>query len=76
VFTIVPLLKPKHLNQLRQAMRTRTMATNRASVSLDQAFNFFHNKRHPAEMGEAEIARLFSSLATDRHVSASTQNRR
>lgn len=37
-------------------------------------FIFFHNKRHPAEMAEAEIAHFLSSLASDSHVSASTQN--
>jgi Phage integrase, N-terminal SAM-like domain len=39
---------------------------------LDQ--KVYHNKCHPIEMGEAEIARFLSSLATERHVSASTQN--
>ena len=38
------------------------------------SFIFFHNKRHPAEMAEPEIGRFLSSLATDGHVSASTQN--
>ena len=37
-------------------------------------FIFFHNKRHPAEMGEAEIAQFLSSLAHHARVSASTQN--
>jgi integron integrase len=37
-------------------------------------FIFFHNKRHPQDLGEAEIARFLTSLATDSHVSASTQN--
>jgi len=37
-------------------------------------FIFFHSKRHPAEMGEAEIGKFLSALATDLHVSASTQN--
>jgi len=37
-------------------------------------FIFFHNKRHPAEMAEPEIARFLSNLATESHVSASTQN--
>jgi integrase len=37
-------------------------------------FIFFHNKHHPAEMGEGEVARFLSSLASDSHVSASTQN--
>jgi len=37
-------------------------------------FILFHNKRHPAEMGEGEIARFLSSLASESHVAASTQN--
>ena len=37
-------------------------------------FIFFHNKRHPVEMGEPEIAQFLSSLAHDAGVSASTQN--
>jgi len=34
----------------------------------------FHGKRHPAEMGEEELTAFLSHLATDRKVSASTQN--
>jgi len=34
----------------------------------------FHGKRHPDEMGEAEVTAFLSSLATERGVSASTQN--
>jgi integrase len=34
----------------------------------------FHNKRHPLEMAESEIAQFLSSLATEGRVSASTQN--
>ena len=37
-------------------------------------FILFHGKRHPAELGEPEIERFLTSLATERHVSASTQN--
>jgi len=31
-------------------------------------------KRHPAEMGKAEIEQFLTALAVDRHVAASTQN--
>ena len=48
--------------------------TEKAYVHWTKRFIFFHNKRHPEEMGEAEIGRFLSSLATDSHVSASTQN--
>jgi hypothetical protein len=37
-------------------------------------FIIFHGKRHPDEMGEAEIGAYPSHLANDSKVSASTQN--
>ena len=68
--------KPKLLEQVRQAIRTRhySYRTEKAYVHWIKRFIFFHDKRHPIEMGEAEIAQFLSSLASDAHVSASTQN--
>jgi integron integrase len=68
--------KPKLLDQVRHAIRTRhySYRTEKAYVHWIKRFIFFHDKRHPADMGEAEIGRFLSSLATDGHVSASTQN--
>jgi integrase len=62
--------------QVRQAIQTRhySYMTEKAYVGWIKRFIFFHHKRHPAEMGAAEIGRFLSSLATDSHVSASTQN--
>lgn len=37
-------------------------------------FILFHGKRHPREMGEAEVAEFLTHLAADRDVAASTQN--
>jgi integron integrase len=37
-------------------------------------FIFFHDVRHPAEMGRAEIEAFLNHLASDRGVAASTQN--
>jgi integron integrase len=34
----------------------------------------FHGKRHPADMGAIEVERFLTYLATERHVSSSTQN--
>jgi integrase-like protein len=34
----------------------------------------FHRKRHPAEMGPAEITQFLTALAVERRVGASTQN--
>jgi integron integrase len=68
--------KPKLLDQVRQAIRTRhySYRTEKAYVHWIKRYIFFHNKRHPQNMGEAEIAQFLSSLASDGHVSASTQN--
>ena len=68
--------KPKLLDQVRQAIRTRHYSprTEESYVHWIKRYIFFHNKRHPAEMGEKEIAQFLSSLASEQHVSASTQN--
>jgi len=68
--------KPKLLDQVRQAIRTRHYSpkTEETYVGWIKRFIFFHNKRHPAEMAEPEIARFLSSPASESHVSASTQN--
>jgi Phage integrase, N-terminal SAM-like domain len=68
--------KPKLLEQVRQAIRRYhySYRTEKAYVHWIKRFIFFHNKRHPLEMAEAEIGRFLSALATDRKVSASTQN--
>lgn len=68
--------KPKLLDQVRQAIRTRHYSprTEETYIHWIKRFIFFHNKRHPAEMAEAEIARFLSNLATESRVSGSTQN--
>ncbi len=68
--------KPKLLDQVRQAIRTRHYSdrTEKAYVYWIKRFIFFHDKRHPLEMAEPEIARFLSNLATEGRVSASTQN--
>jgi integron integrase len=72
--TIEP--KPKLLDQVRQAIRARhySYMTEKAYVGWIKRFIFFQHKRHPAEMGEPEVAKFLSSLAVDSKVSASTQN--
>ncbi len=76
VQTLSTTLKPKLLDQVRQAIRTRHYSdrTEKAYVHWIKRYIFFHNKRHPQEMAEAEIAGFLSSLATVGRVSASTQN--
>lgn len=68
--------QPKLLDQVRAAIRVRhySLRTEEAYVSWIKRFIFFHEKRHPLEMGEKEITHFLSALAVERHVSASTQN--
>jgi integrase len=68
--------KPKLLDQVRDAIRMRhySYRTEEAYVHWVKRYVLFHHKRHPAEMGVAEVSAFLSSLATDAHASASTQN--
>jgi len=68
--------KPKLLDQVRQAIRTRhySYRTEEAYVGWIRRFVLFHDKRPSGDMGEEEIARFLSYLASAGHVSASTQN--
>ena len=68
--------KPKLLDQTREAIRTRhySLQTEKMYVHWIKRFIFFHHKRHPLDMAEEEIGQFLSNLATEKHVSASTQN--
>jgi integron integrase len=48
--------------------------TEDAYVGWIKRYIFFHEKRHPMEMGAEEVTRFLSSLALDGRVAASTQN--
>jgi len=68
--------QPKLLDRVREAIRARHYSprTERAYVSWIRRFIVFHRKRHPREMGAAEVEAFLSALATVGRVSASTQN--
>ena len=68
--------KPKLLECVRHALRVRHMArsTEESYVHWIRRFILFHNKRHPREMGKAEVGQFLTHLAVDKHVAASTQN--
>ena len=76
VVPAAPAPKPKLLDQVRDAIRTRQYSyrTEEAYVGWVKRFIVFHHKRHPAEMGPPEITQFLTPLAVERHVSASTQN--
>lgn len=67
---------PRLLDRLRAAIRLKHFSsrTEEAYVGWARRYIVFHRKRHPAEMGAAEVAAFLNYLATDRGVSASTQN--
>jgi len=71
-----PTHPPKLLDQLRDAIRARHYSpkTEKAYLHWIRRFIVFHGKRHPGELGEAEIAAFLSNLANVGRVSASTQN--
>jgi len=68
--------KPRLLDRVREAIRTRhySRRTVKAYVAWIRRYIFFHDTRHPADMGAAEITRFLTSLAVDGKVAASTQN--
>jgi hypothetical protein len=68
--------KPRLLDRVRQAIGTRhySRRTEKAYVHWIKRYAFFHGKRHPAEMGAAEVSAFLTSLAVHGKVAASTQN--
>jgi hypothetical protein len=68
--------KPRLLDQVREGIRKRhySRKTEKSYVGWIRRFILFHGKRHPAEMGEAEISHFLSHLAVTAKVSASMQN--
>lgn len=73
---MVNLMGQKLLAQVRTVLRTRRYSrrTEEAYVSWIRRFIIFHGKRHPSELGAAEVAGFLSALAVKDRVSASTQN--
>src|SRR5437773_2714140 len=68
--------KPKLLDQVRDVIRRKhySIRTEQAYIDWIKRFIIYHNKRHPAEMAEEEVARFLTHLARDRDVAPSTQN--
>ncbi|BCX80844.1 transposase [Methylomarinovum caldicuralii] len=68
--------KPKLLNQVRMKIRQRhySIRTEQAWVDWIRRFIVFHGKRHPTEMGSAEVEAFLTHLAVDRNAAAATQN--
>ena len=71
------MARPKKLlDQVREATRTLhySIRTEDAYVGWVRRFVLFHGKRHPLEMGEAEVGAFLTHLAVEERIAASTQN--
>ena len=68
--------EPKLLDRVRYAIRAKHYSRRTESAYVDwiRRYILFHRKRHPSEMGATEISEFLTWLATNRRVSASTQN--
>jgi integron integrase len=69
--------KPKKLlDQLRDQIRLKqySFRTEDTYVHWVREYILFHDKRHPREMGVAEINQFITHLVVERKASASTQN--
>jgi site-specific recombinase XerD len=66
----------KLLDQVRDAIRLKhySIRTEQTYVDWIKRYILFHHKRHPREMGSAEIEAFLTHLTVERKVSASTQN--
>ena len=68
--------KVKLLDQVRAVARAKHLSNRTEDTyhNFIKRFILFHNKRHPNEMGAAEITKFLTHLAVNGKVSASTQN--
>ena len=74
---MLPISPPKKLLEVtRETLQTQhySIRTERAYLNWIRRFILFHHKRHPKEMGSAEVEAFVTHLAVHRNVAASTQN--
>ena len=68
--------KKKLLDMVRDKIRLKhySYSTERTYVHWIKHYIFFHNKKHPIEMGKEEIEQFLTFLAVNKKVSPTTQN--
>lgn len=73
---LLPNPKARLREQVHEVMRFKQFSprTESAYWNFIRQFIFFHNKRHPREMGKLEIEVFLTHLAKARKVAVSTQN--
>lgn len=74
--SVSPSSAPKLLDQVRAKIRLKhySIRTEEAYAEWVKRYVLFHGKRHPRDLGAAEVEAFLSHLAVERRVSASTQN--
>jgi site-specific recombinase XerD len=74
--TTLPPQPPRLLDQLRESLTLGHYSprTIEAYTTWTRRFILFNQKRHPKELGEAEVRAFLTHLAVNRSVAASTQN--
>ena len=67
---------PKLLEQVRTVIRTRhySLRTEQTYIQWIKQYIVFNSKRHPSDLGAAEVSAFLSYLAVNRKVAGSTQN--
>ena len=71
-----PTQPKKLLDQVRDKIRFKhySLSSENTYLSWIKQFILYHGKRHPVDMGAAEVEAFLTNLATQRQVSSSTQN--
>ena len=71
-----PIAAPKLLDQVRGKIRLKhySIRTEQAYVDWIKRFVLHFDKRHPRDLGAAEVEQFLTHLAVNRKVAASTQN--
>ena len=71
-----PTQPRKLLDQVRDKIRFKhySLSTENTYIAWTKQYILFHGKRHPADLGATEVEAFLTYLATQRHVSSSTQN--
>lgn len=67
---------PRLLDRVRKRIRLKhySIRTEQAYVHWVKRYILFHDKRHPAHMGKADVEAFLTSLAVERDMSAAKQS--
>ena len=67
---------PKLLDRVRHRIRLKghALSTEKSYVSWIKRFIYYHDIRHPQEMGKSEVEAFLTHLVIDANVAPSTQN--